>query len=107
MPRPSARERGYTTEWDKASAAFRVENPRCAMCLKRGKLSRSRVVDHIIPHKGDMALFWDAQNWQALCVSCHSSLKQQIERDGYTKEIDAVTGFYVDPDHPANKKYGK
>jgi 5-methylcytosine-specific restriction protein A len=31
------------------------------------------VVDHVIPHKGDRALFWDeANNWQALCARCHA-----------------------------------
>jgi 5-methylcytosine-specific restriction protein A len=29
------------------------------------------VVDHIIPHRGDQYLFWDQENWQALCKDCH------------------------------------
>jgi 5-methylcytosine-specific restriction protein A len=29
-------------------------------------------VDHIIPHQGDMEVFWDDSQWQALCVSCHA-----------------------------------
>ena len=29
------------------------------------------VVDHIIPHRGDQKLFWDQNNWQSLCKSCH------------------------------------
>ena len=29
------------------------------------------LVDHIVPHRGDQALFWDEQNWQPLCKSCH------------------------------------
>ena len=28
-------------------------------------------VDHIIPHRGDQKLFWDRNNWQALCKPCH------------------------------------
>jgi len=28
--------------------------------------------DHIIPHRGDQALFWDETNWQRLCLPCHS-----------------------------------
>jgi 5-methylcytosine-specific restriction protein A len=31
------------------------------------------VTDHIIPHRGDKRLFWDANNWQALCLSCHGA----------------------------------
>ena len=29
-------------------------------------------VDHIVPHRGDMSLFWDVNNWQALCHECHA-----------------------------------
>jgi predicted kinase len=37
------------------------------------------VVDHIIPHRGDQAKFWDSANWQSLCTRCHSSRKQAME----------------------------
>jgi shikimate kinase len=40
------------------------------------------VVDHIKPHRGDQALFWDKNNWQPLCTHCHASLKQSAERRG-------------------------
>jgi 5-methylcytosine-specific restriction protein A len=30
-------------------------------------------VDHIVPHKNDMTLFWDKANWQSLCGPCHST----------------------------------
>jgi 5-methylcytosine-specific restriction protein A len=45
------------------------------------------VVDHIIPHKGDMKLFWDTKNWSALCKWHHDSVKQREENG---KEIRAV-----------------
>ncbi|MFC3058810.1 HNH endonuclease signature motif containing protein [Paenirhodobacter populi] len=37
-------------------------------------------VDHIKPHRGDQALFWDWRNLQALCAHCHNSVKQRQER---------------------------
>lgn len=37
------------------------------------------VVDHVIPHKGDLGLFWDLTNWQPLCKLCHDSVKQAQE----------------------------
>ena len=40
--------------------------------MKQGNLTPATVVDHIIPHRGDMKLFWDESNWQALCESCHN-----------------------------------
>ena len=43
----------------------------CVQCAKQGKYVRATVVDHIIPHRGDQKLFWDQNNWQALCKSCH------------------------------------
>ena len=40
------------------------------------------VADHIRPHRGDPALFWDDHNLHTLCSSCHSSAKQRSERRG-------------------------
>ena len=73
--RPSARERGYDTKWDKARAAYLAKHPKCVKCG-----APATVVDHVIPHKGDMRLFWDRSRWQPLCTHCHSSRKQSEER---------------------------
>ncbi len=40
------------------------------------------VADHIEPHRGDPALFWDEQQIQTLCKPCHDGLKQAQERRG-------------------------
>ncbi|MBF9032129.1 HNH endonuclease [Rhodobacterales bacterium HKCCE3408] len=40
----------------------------------------SPVVDHITPHKGNLALFWDEANLQALCKRCHDTTKQAEDR---------------------------
>lgn len=73
--RPSARQRGYDSAWDRARKAFLAKYPRCRRCG-----SPANVVDHIIPHKGDKAVFWDRANWQPLCTPCHSGAKQSLER---------------------------
>jgi 5-methylcytosine-specific restriction endonuclease McrA len=52
------------------------------MCKKQGRVTAAQVVDHITPHKMDMVLFWDTDNWQSLCKRCHDSLKQRIEKSG-------------------------
>lgn len=26
--------------------------------------------DHVVPHRGNMTVFWDASQWQALCAEC-------------------------------------
>ena len=42
----------------------------------------SPVVDHIIPHRGDPALFWDEGNLQSVSKAWHDSTKQRLERRG-------------------------
>lgn len=69
--RGSAAERGYDAKWRRARKRFLQRHPLCANCLSRGVLTPATVVDHIVPHRGDRALFWDENNWQPLCKNCH------------------------------------
>ena len=48
-----------------------MREPFCRECAKRGIRTRAAVVDHIVPHRGDWALFIDPGNHQSLCKSCH------------------------------------
>jgi hypothetical protein len=61
------------------------------------------VVDHVIPHKGDEAKFFDPANLQALCPPCHDAGKQKAERAGYSGECDE-SGWPTDQRHPANQR---
>lgn len=71
--RGNAGDRGYTWAWQKAAKAFLSENPLCAECLRQDRVKPADCVDHIIPHRGDMQLFWDQGNWQSLCSTpCHA-----------------------------------
>ena len=77
--RPSARQRGYDSKWERAAKQFlaQPQNRLCACGCGRV----ADMVDHVIPHRGDMKLFWDRTNWQPLASSpCHSSRKQSLER---------------------------
>ena len=69
--RGGADARGYNAKWRKARLAFLRQHPLCAECMKEGRLTPATVVDHIRPHRGDQALFWDMANWQSLCKDCH------------------------------------
>lgn len=40
------------------------------------------VADHVVPHRGDRARFFDLGNLQTLCKSCHDTHKQRIESGG-------------------------
>jgi len=56
----------YGGAWKRARLAFLGKHPRC----KCGRLANE--VDHVIPHRGSLELFWDSANWQALCRPCHT-----------------------------------
>jgi 5-methylcytosine-specific restriction endonuclease McrA len=73
--RPSARQRGYDSRWQRERAAFLAVNRHCRRCGERATL-----VDHIRPHRGNWAVFWDRSNWQPLCTACHSRHKQAVEK---------------------------
>ena len=63
---------------------------------------RAAVVNHKKPHKGDEALFFDLENAEAVCKSCHDALIQKEEARGYAIGND-INGRPVDPDHPWNR----
>lgn len=42
-------------------------------------MTPSVLTDHVIPHKGDMILFWDQSQWQPACQWHHDVIKQQLE----------------------------
>ena len=70
----------YDYKWRIARLKFLKINPLCVFCTARGKTSEATVIDHITPHKGDKALFWDRANWQPLCKPCHDIDKARMER---------------------------
>jgi 5-methylcytosine-specific restriction enzyme A len=76
------------------------------MCEANNKIVAATTVDHITPHRGQAALFWDAKNWQSLCTLCHNMHKQRIEHRGYANDIDAH-GYPIDAKHPFNQQQTK
>jgi len=94
----------YTYAWQKASKAFlaQPENALCRMHRQRGDTVAATIVDHIIPHRGDHALFWDRSNWQPLCKLCHDSHKQSEERTGRQRGC-AIDGTPLDRSHHWNR----
>lgn len=55
---------------------------RCAKCAREYGNTALLVGDHITPHRGDPALFWDRANIQCLCKPCHDGAKQAEEKQG-------------------------
>lgn len=66
------------------------------MCSVLGHVTAATVVDHKIPHKGDESLFFDDDNLQSLCKTCHDSAKQRLEKSGSLPGCD-VNGWPLDP----------
>lgn len=48
----------------------------------RIRVTIATVVDHRIPHRGDMTRFWDRANWQAMAKGCHDA-KTARENEGF------------------------
>ena len=72
--RGSPSKRGYGRRWRVTSKGFLRAHPlcQCPDCDEgRKRVTAATVVDHVIPHRGDMALFWDRHNWQAMAKRCH------------------------------------
>ncbi|WP_341520721.1 HNH endonuclease [Pseudomonas sp. G.S.17] len=76
----SSTQRGYGYKWQQARAGHLRSHPLCAYCQREGRVTEATVVDHSIPHRGDMAIFWDKAGWVSLCTNCHSSVKQREEK---------------------------
>lgn len=74
--RENSHQRGYTRQWNNYSKRFLTVNPWCVECEKQGHMTPSTQTDHKIPHRGNQQLFWDPNNHQALCASCHSKKTQ-------------------------------
>ncbi|MDP2141293.1 MAG: HNH endonuclease signature motif containing protein [Gammaproteobacteria bacterium] len=80
--RSTSAQRGYGYKWQKARKGFLAKHPLCVHCQLQDKVTAATDVDHIIPHRGDMVLFWDRDNWQGLCHACHST-KTASEDGGF------------------------
>lgn len=75
----SSTARGYGYKWQQARAGYLAHHPLCVYCEREGRVTAATVVDHRVPHRGDMKLFWDKANWQSLCAAHHSRDKQREE----------------------------
>lgn len=74
----------YNYRWQQARKLFLAANPLCVKCKDNGLVATATIVDHISPHKGDEVLFWDENNWQALCSTCHNR-KTATEDSNFAK----------------------
>jgi len=78
-----ARSSDYGRDWQRLRKWFLRRNP---MCITPHCMNGASQVDHITPHhgRGD-ALFYDIDNLQALCPSCHSRKTARDRAAGLTR----------------------
>lgn len=80
--------RPHYVKWYKTAAWARLRKkqlarePLCRFCRSKGVITQADTVDHIVPHKGNMDLFFSLENLQSLDKACHSSAKQRLEKSG-------------------------
>ncbi len=94
-----------TRQWRHLRAGILDRAAVCCRCLDRGIVVAATVVNHIRPHRGDLDLFFDRDNLQAVCKPCHDGPIQKAEGRGYSTEIGA-DGWPTDPLHPTNRGGG-
>lgn len=64
------------TQWREYRKRFIKHNEKCYACGKK-----TQVVDHLVPHKGDVSLFEKTDNHIPLCASCHNTITTLFDRN--------------------------
>lgn len=79
--RGSRHARGYGTDWDKKRIRIlRRDNGLCQPCLRAGRITAAKQVDHIVPKEEEGTD--DDQNLQAICKDCHDAKTAEEARRG-------------------------
>lgn len=87
--RGSARERGYTREWDALAAEYKKSIAgQCEECLRRGYLHQCDVIDHMMPVTDEPDHRLDKHNLDGLCHVHHNGFKRRIE--DYARKTGAI-----------------
>ena len=90
-----------TKAWKNIRHNQLLKEPLCFMCRQDGFFRPASVVDHVIPHKGNLDLFYGGE-LQSLCKYHHDSTKQILERTGKLIGGDQ-SGEPYDNNHHWNK----
>jgi 5-methylcytosine-specific restriction protein A len=73
-PNPIARGWYHSKQWRAVRARCLRLTPVCGGFGARVPCGNPTTeVDHIDPHRGVYAVFWDGRNLQALCGTCHAT----------------------------------
>ena len=78
-----------TARWTKRRRHQLAAEPLCQPCLERGRVTPATVADHVTRWRGTQNEIdaFTLTPLVSMCPSCHSGLKQQYEKRGYSTEI--------------------
>lgn len=86
------------SRWRKLRLRQLSKDPLCKDCLNQGLVTEATVCDHIDPHKGDMAMFWEGP-FQSLC-KYHHDVKTITEDGGLNSAGSAHPAWLPAPACP-------
>ena len=89
--RPNARQRGYSTTYEKARAVVLGRYPLCRVCESRGVVREAVETHHVVPVQADRTLADHVGNLLPVCELCHDEVEGLSwnalrERYGLTNE---------------------
>lgn len=85
--------------WQRLRAAHLRAQPLCFYCGQLGRVRAATVVDHFVPHRGDLALFYLPGNLRSACKACHDGIAAVKDRTGYVPGC-GLDGEPLDAGHP-------
>lgn len=89
-----------TSRWKRARKTVLIrDHYLCQECKRRGLITQSNTVHHIVPLRDDLSKAFDLSNLETICVPCHN--KEHPERSGgHKKERKRVEvyKFYANND---------
>src|SRR5580704_733274 len=83
----------HTAGWRALRDRQLRREPHCLMCAQIGRVTQATVADHIVPHRGDRALFFDASNLQSLCLPHHTEKTTRAERGAVSRIARDADGW--------------
>ena len=85
--------------WKALRDAQLKKEPLCQYCIELGSIVAANTVDHVTPHRGDLALAFDQGNLQSLCETCHN-VHADAKDKGKTMAGCDANGMPLDKNHP-------
>lgn len=69
------------------------KQPLCERCLGHSIIKPATIAHHKQPHRGNLTLFYDANNLASSCADCHNIDEQRIERGGKARRSVDASGW--------------